>query len=218
MPKFTIIIPHYDGAVSDEFLRRCFECLRQQTCQDFDVLLFHDGPLSRPLPELPKVGTAVQLLVADKRANDCGHSLRRKGIEIARGDYIVHLNPDNVLYPQALATLVEAMAWPLQPSPSADMFENPKILVFAILMRGRLIGGRGGFWRNKEATERGSILTGIPPYAGFIDCMQLVAHRDIWQAVGGWYDLRPESDGLIYENMIAEQGARYVPAVLGEHW
>lgn len=218
MPKFTIIIPHYDGAVSDAFLLRCFDCLSQQTLQDFEVLLFHDGPLSRPLPELPKVGVSVQLLVAETRANDWGHSLRRKGIEIARGDYIVHLNPDNVLYPRALATLVDAMSWPLQPSPNAHQVENPKILVFAILLRGRMFNGRGGFWRDKGAHHRATIMTGIPPFLGFIDCMQVVAHRDIWRAVGGWYDLRPESDGLIYEKMIAELGARYVPAILGEHW
>lgn len=218
MPKFTIIIPHYDGAVGDDFLLRCFDCLRQQTLQDFEVLLFHDGPLSRPLPELPKVGVAVQLLVAEQRANDWGHSLRRKGIEIARGDYIVHLNPDNVLYPNALATLAEAIQRPLEPSPSEALAENPRILVFAILMIGRVYSGRGGAWRDRRANHCAMILTGIPPVRTMIDCMQVVAHRDIWQAVGGWYDLRPESDGLIYEKMIAEHGARYVPAILGEHW
>lgn len=218
MPKFTIIIPHFDGAVSDAFLLRCFDCLRQQTLQDFEVLLFHDGPLSRPLPDLPKAGVSVRLLVAETRANDWGHSLRRKGIEIALGDYIVHLNPDNVLYPQALATLDEAVSWPIEQAPDRRRAENPDILVFAILLRGRMFNGQEGFWRNQQATQRATIVTGIPPFLGFIDCMQVVAHRDIWRAVGGWYDLRPESDGLIYEKMIAEHGARYVPAVLGEHW
>ena len=218
MPKFSIIVPHYDGVVSDAMLLRCFASLAAQTCTDFDVLLYHDGPLSRPLPPLPDCGQGIRVIVTEARANDFGHSLRHRGIQEASGDYLLHLNADNLLYVQALATLAAAADAPVEPAPAAEMRDNPQVLVFAILMRGRRFNGRVGFWRDRHATQTGLIVTGVPPQSGFIDCMQLVASRELWTRIGGWYDRSEESDGLIYEQMIADHGARYVPAVLGEHW
>ncbi len=218
MPKFSIIVPHFDGVVTDAMLLRCFASLAQQSFDDFEVLLFHDGPLSRPLPDFAPCGRGVRVEATQVRANDWGHSLRHRGIGAARGDYIVHLNADNLLYPQALATLAAAADAPVEPAPKAEMRDNPQVLVFAILMRGRRFNGRVGFWRDRDGTHTGLIVTGVPPQSGFIDCMQLVARRDLWLHVGGWYDRSEESDGRIYQQMIADHGARYVPAVLGEHW
>ena len=39
-----------------------------------------------------------------------------------------------------------------------------------------------------------------------------------WREIGGWYDRSAASDGQIYSRLVRERGARYVPAVLGEHW
>jgi hypothetical protein len=218
VPQFSILVPHYDGVVSDAQLLRCLNSLAAQSLQDFEVRLYHDGPLSRPLPPLPRCGLGLEVVVAARRANDWGHSLRDRGIGEAGGDYIVHLNADNLLYPQALETLARAARLPVEPAPAPEMRDNPEVLVFAILMRGRRFNGRVGFWRDKGATHTGLIVTGVPPQSGFIDCMQVVARRQVWQALGGWYDRSEASDGLIYERLIAERGARYVPAVLGEHW
>ena len=218
MPRFSIIVPHFDGAVSDATLTRTMASLAAQTFNDFEVLLYHDGPVSRALPPLPQCGKGVRMFVTEQRANDWGHSLRQLGIEAAAGEYLLHLNADNLLYPSALGTLDAAARAPIDPAPTPEMRDNPDVLVFAILMRGRRFNGRVGFWRDRQATHTGLIVTGVPPQSGFIDCMQVVARRELWQRLGGWYDRSEESDGMIYERMIAESGARYVPAVLGEHW
>ena len=218
-PRFSVVIPHYDGSISDDLLLRGLHSLATQTLRDFEILLYHDGPLTRPLPDLAWLGDRLACAtVTENRHNDWGHSLRDRGIREARGDFVVHFNPDNVLYPRALATLDAAARAPVTPVPQPEYAENPEILIYAILMRGMVCNGRKGPWRNRYDTSRYLIYTGMPPILGAIDCMQVVISRRIWLEMGGWYDKAEVSDGRMYSKLIAERGARYIPEVLGEHW
>jgi hypothetical protein len=220
MPRFSVIVPHFDGSVTDGMLLRGLGCLARQTYGDFEVLLYHDGPLSRALPDLTALGLGARLrtTVGETRHNDWGHSLRDRGIRAATGDYIVHFNPDNVLYPNAFEVLDRYGRAPVPPVSRAELAENPAILVFAIAMRGMNFNGRWPIWRDPADPSRALIFTGIPPVPGLIDCMQLVATRAVWLEIGGWYDRSEKSDGTIYARLVEERGARYVPSVLGEHW
>lgn len=219
-PRYSIIVPHYDGTISDALLLRGLGSLAQQTFADFEVLLYHDGPLSRPLPELASLGLGerLQVEITGQRHNDWGHSLRDRGIAQARGEYIVHFNPDNVLYPKALEVIEHWSRVAVRPNPTPKMTENPDILIFAILMRGMSYSGRGALYRNTAWSDSVLLYTGLPATPGLIDCLQLVAKTAIWREIGGWYDRSLASDGLIYARLVEERGARYVPAVLGEHW
>ena len=218
-PRFSIVIPHYDGSISDELLLRGLHSLATQTYRDFEILLYHDGPLTRPLPNLEWAKPHLrQVVVTEDRYNDWGHSLRDRGIREARGDFIVHFNPDNVLYPRALAQIDAASRAPIPPVEDIGLRENPDILIYAILMRGMQSNGRVGAWRNRADTTKYLIYTGMPPILGAIDCMQVVIKRAIWLEIGGWYDKCEVSDGKMYSKLIKERGARYISEVLGEHW
>lgn len=217
-PKFTVIIPHYDRSVSDQEITRCLKCLSDQTFKDFEVRLFHDGPPLRELPNPENYPFKLFVEATPTRKGDWGHSLREIGMKAATGRYILHLNADNVLYPRALEYLNAASVAPVEGAPMVEMLDNPDVLVFAILMRGRSFNGRVGFWRNRNATHRAIISTGIPPIPDYIDCLQVVAARTIWEKVGWWYDKSEASDGVILPSMIQQFGARYIPAILGEHW
>jgi hypothetical protein len=218
-PHFSIVVPHYDGSISDDLLVRGMRCLADQAdAPPFEVLLYHDGPPSRPLPDLTFLGERLALVEpTEQRHNDWGHSLRDRGIRAARGEYIVHFNPDNVLYPQALARLAHHAALPIQPAPPGVLPENPAILIFAVLMRGMIVTKRA-IWRDRERTGRAALFAGMPARHSMIDAMQAVIRREVWLEIGGWYDKRETSDGYIYPPLIAARGARYVPEILGEHW
>jgi len=217
-PRFSIIVPHYDGSVSDASLLRGLNSLAAQSLRDFEILLLHDGPLSRPLPDLAKLNLpGLRFNASAQRHNDWGHSLRDAGIHAAAGEYVVHFNPDNVLYPNALEVLEAASREPVPPAPAAELAENPDILIFSILMRGMNYNGRGPIWRSRDPNKT-LVYTGMPPSHGLIDCLQLVARRSVWLEIGGWYDRSQTSDSAIYSRLVAERGARYVVALLGEHW
>lgn len=225
-PLFSIIIPHYEGSVTLALLQRALDSLHRQTCQDFEVLLYHDGPKRTPfeaeldLSRYPKIS---YLEATPQRYNDSGHSLRDLGIHRARGEYIIHMNADNLLYDFALERIVTTMQTPranLIDRNTGQVTDTNKndIVIFPVLMIG-VEGDGTKIWQNSRNDPRSAmVLTGHPCVPGFIDCMQLVMRRSLWLHYGGWYDKSTNSDGPMYQRFVQAHRARYVPAILGEHW
>jgi len=225
-PKFSVIIPHYDGSIQSEYLRRALDSLRRQTYQSFEILLYHDGPKRIPFAEeftLSHYPQITHLEETATRYNNYGHSLRDLGIRRARGEYILHMNADNILYDFALEKIVEAASQPrlniVDPATNQVLDTNGNdILIFAILMVGSESDGIRHWNDTRDDPRHGMILTGYPAVQNNIDCMQLVMRRDLWLRYGGWYDLTSDGDGFMYPRFVSENRARYIPAVLGEHW
>lgn len=212
-----MIIPHYDMSISDAVFKRGMDSLLAQKFQDFEIILLHDGPLSRPLPIDSYRHRINDVIVTDKRFGDWGHSLRDMGMRIASGEYVVHFNPDNVLYENAFAEIDYAIINRVVVDLPPEYRGDDGIYVFTILMRGMQTNGKIA-WRDLSNMGRFIILTGYPCIKNNIDCMQLVMKRELWLAYGGWYDKSQESDGYMYPRFISEHGATYIFNVLGEHW
>jgi len=226
-PRFSIIVPHYDGAVSDERFERGIQSLLDQKFKDFEVLIYHDGPVSRPIPTVWEKLERKSLNITQNRYNDSGHSLRDRGIREATGEYIIHFNPDNILYPNALEeinNLIEDKTYVILKGTSKGDAEivlgDTNIIIFPIIMIGHYRWGLRDFTgvRIKEDTKHGILLTGDPCLLGNIDCMQLVMKRNLWLLYGGWYDKQDCSDGIMYERFVKDNPARLCSKVLGEHW
>jgi hypothetical protein len=214
MPRFSVILIHYQGVISHREFCRCFQSLANQTYQDFELLTYHDGPLldtSLPMP------TPIRCM--DRRYNDYGHSLRDRGIREATGDYIVHMNGDNLLYPNAL----EEISREIDRAPRIFRTENNQpldtdnIIIYAIISHNMMRLGNQAM-KTTGHPEWQLILTGNPPRRWFIDAMQLVMKRSLWLAEGGWYDKSLEGDGIMYEKFAAKYGYRSVEKILGEHF
>lgn len=220
--RYSIIIPHYDRSIGDELLIRTLQSIDAQTEGRFEVLLYHDGHLSRPLPDLSWVRFPLRILISPKRYNDWGHSLRHQGIHAATGDYIVHMNADNILYPNALEEierLSQPDAYPTAVSSSGERWHiEPEIIIFPIYQMGWACDGKGLRRFDTGQQVYRVIMTGYPPVRGFIDAMQLVMTREKWLEYGGWSNRAADSDGIMYERFVLENGARYSDKILGEHW
>lgn len=216
--KFSIIVPHYDGSISDIVFERGIKCLLNQTLQDFEVLIYHDGPISRPIPDIWKsFGERAKLTITKIRQNDWGHSNRDRGIKEARGEYIIHFNPDNILYSNAIDQLSKTILEEERCNINNALIPSA-IVVFPIIMRGMRCNGKM-LWRNAKNVNRDyMIFTGYPPIKNNIDCMQLVMRTDLWRHFGGWKDKSVDSDGNMYPYFISQFGAKYCSEVLGEHW
>ncbi|MGE0722878.1 MAG: glycosyltransferase family 2 protein [Alphaproteobacteria bacterium] len=228
MPRFSVILVHFDGAVSDQELHRGLGALEAQTFRDFEILAYHDGPVSRDgfgaglAERYPHVRRVVS---TGARAADWGHSLRDRGIREARGEYLVHFNADNLLYPFALAEIDRTIRWQRDYLRNDDgvLFDSNDIVIFPILMRGMDADGRY-VWRDRNWQQRREplrnalICTGYPVELNFIDCMQLVMRRTTWLAEGGWSNREERSDGILYPRFVERYGAKYVNKILGEHW
>lgn len=104
--KLSVIIPFYN---SEAYLRNCLESvfLQQLDEKDFEVLLINDGSTDKSV-------TCVADLI-DTHANVClieqdnqGLSVSRNvGVDRAKGEYILYLDSDDRLLPNALHLLVQ---------------------------------------------------------------------------------------------------------------
>lgn len=213
MPLFSVIVVHYQGVIPRDIFARGIASLQNQTFKDFEILCHHDGPLLDPDAPQP-----VPIRCTERRFNDTGHSLRDIGMREARGDYIVHFNADNILYPHALETIAAEIRRPPRVfDRHGQVGDTDNIVIFPIIMQDYQRMGTHQV-RLPAGSGTGMIFTGNPPALGLIDCMQLVMKRELWLAVGGWYDKRAASDGMMYPDLAARFGYRAVCPVLGEHF
>ncbi len=246
-PMFSVIVADYEGSVSRAVFRRKMACLAAQTCKDFEVLVYHDGPKSTTYAQDVAgldVHPVTRFHITDARANDWGHSNRDRGIRAATGRWIIHTNADNVFYPQLIERLKAAAEGevrslvrrqkPVFVRSVLKRFDRVfgtatmgqqyfpatehEILIYAVLMRGLVPAGRA-YRRVRELAETHSLLFGgVPVEHGQIDLMQFVMRRDLWLHYGGWYDRHEESDGRMYMRFAKKHAVTAVPIVLGEHW
>lgn len=229
-PVFSIVMPHYDGAIPHDRFVRAVSCIKAQSYPFWELLIYHDGPVSSD--ELKSFTTKfgdkrIKFIATEQRFNDWGHSLRQMGINAASGDYIFNTNSDNVIYQNALAILAAYSFWPKRRVKMKSLVGavrehqmNPDVLIYGV----KMMGAFNYLNEHRTARAKGSeeaiqlILTGWPPNKYSIDAMQMVARKDIWKRYGGWNLKKEEADGELIENISRKEGYLVIPEVLGEHW
>lgn len=110
-PTFTVVVTDYEPSIPRELFLRKMRCLAEQTCDDFEVIVYHDGP--KAVPYAVEVAghpfhARTRFVVTERRANDWGHSNRDRGIREAAGIWIIHTNADNLFYPNLIERLKSA--------------------------------------------------------------------------------------------------------------
>ncbi|MBD3248796.1 glycosyltransferase [Candidatus Woesearchaeota archaeon] len=110
--KVSIIIPTLSkGNQADHFFKLkklLIKYLPNQTYHNYEAIVLCDG--SNPKVEnmvKSLKDRRIRLFISEKTLGFWGHPLTRKGIELAKGDYFVRMNDDNIPYKNYLAELVE---------------------------------------------------------------------------------------------------------------
>lgn len=231
MTYFSVIVPDYHESVSNERRIRCITNLLTSSFPYFEVHWIHDGPAPpsywRTINRVIGNDERFVLSCSERRFGNYGHSLRDLGIDKSSGKYIIHLNADNSLYPNAMEVLYRRSLGPHYSISAHDQEKkcipfhfNPGVMIYAIKMMGRMNVFSGSeLLRSKDYSGYiDNILPGWPPRFGKIDAMQLVAERRIWIERGGWHDLSMNSDGILLPEIADSFGYCIIPEVLGEHW
>lgn len=104
--KFSIIIPIYKV---EKYLLRCIESIRNQTFQDYEVILVDDGSPDR-CPEICDnlVKEDFRYKVIHKANQGLGYA-RNSGMEMATGEYIVFIDSDDYISRTALEDINESI-------------------------------------------------------------------------------------------------------------
>lgn len=223
--RFSIIVVDYDQSVKREYMQRAIRSIMQQSIDStqIEVILLHDGPKERPYQEElspDEYHSINSIVITDKRFNDWGHSLRDHGIRQAQGEYIIHLNADNILYSNALERLEfhADMNYPPIFDSKGNIKNKNNVLIFCLYMKGVVFCNDGFSRRPGQEDMYSIILTGVPTKFRNIDCMQLVMKRECWLKENGWHNRSRNSDGIMYPEFTQKYGARYIAELLGEHW
>lgn len=106
--RFSVIIPCYDNA---EYLSGCLDSLLAQTFPDWEAVVVVDGsPDECGAIAKGYAARDARIAVIDKPQNEGTHRARMSGVEAARGEYAVFLDPDDRLLPGALADIDAVLA------------------------------------------------------------------------------------------------------------
>lgn len=104
--KVSIVIPVYNKA---EYISDCLESLLQQDFDDFEIVAVNDGSTDdsgKICDEKATEDTPIRVIHTE---NGGVTAARRKGVEQAKGEYIMFVDADDKLLPNAIKTLYKAI-------------------------------------------------------------------------------------------------------------
>ena len=106
MPEISIIIPFYNARAT---LTRCIESLKSQSFQDFEAIFVDDGSTDGACEIIKKLAPSDARFIYIKKENGGVSSARNLGIEKSRGNKITFLDADDILLPEALKEMNNAL-------------------------------------------------------------------------------------------------------------
>lgn len=102
MVKFSIIIPVYNV---EAYLRDCLDSVLAQTCADWEAVCVNDGSTDRSLTILKEYAAKDKRIRIVDQTNGGLSAARNAGIRVAQGEYIILLDSDDWIVPDALERL-----------------------------------------------------------------------------------------------------------------
>ncbi|MFT3944226.1 MAG: glycosyltransferase family 2 protein [Ancrocorticia sp.] len=99
---FSVVIPVYNAEC---YLSDCLDSLDRQSFQDFEVVLVDDGSTDRSRSICEDYGRMRDMVKVISKENEGPFVARREGVAAACGEYIVPLDADDGLRPDALEIL-----------------------------------------------------------------------------------------------------------------
>ena len=185
-PSVAVITPTYkrDGKT----LHRCIRTVQWQSYPRVRHYICHDGPWSenKEVKALQAEYEDVVWWNTSERTNSYGAGVRQYVLDKIRDfDYLVHLDDDNVIFPDFIEEHVECL----------EENKDKAFSVCRIVHNGPLPSHMG---------EAPKIITGVPPVFRNIDTLQVVVRADAMRACG-WSQYTGEqgycNDGYTYQRL-----------------
>ncbi len=106
MPGISVIVPVYNA---ERYLKKCVESVRNQTFQDWELLLVDDGSKDRSREICDECAASDDRIRVLRKKNGGVSSARNMGLREAKGEYIAFLDVDDRYEFRFLETLWSAM-------------------------------------------------------------------------------------------------------------
>jgi len=115
MPKFSVIIPLYNG---EKYIARALDCVKAQTFKDLEVVVCNDGSPDASadiVNNYIRDNRGLQIKLVSQKNRGLGGA-RNTAIRNAEGEYMALLDQDDIWYPNKLERINEV----LEKDPSID--------------------------------------------------------------------------------------------------
>lgn len=107
MPLISIIIPAYNA---ESYLSRCLESIFLQEFENYEVIVINDGSIDGTAAILKEYSAKHPNLQVFTQENQGMATARNRGLAVAQGEYVLFIDSDDRLYPNALATLAPQLS------------------------------------------------------------------------------------------------------------
>ncbi|MBF8457735.1 glycosyltransferase [Kaistella sp. G5-32] len=104
--KFSILIAHYNNA---RYFKKCFDSLVAQTYSNWETIILDDGSREEEKVAIKKIiKDDVRFKYYENSSNQGVGFTKRKLIELANGEILGYVDPDDALLPSALQNSIAA--------------------------------------------------------------------------------------------------------------
>ncbi len=97
-PYFSVLIPTYNR---EQHIRQSVDSVLAQTWNDFELFVIDDGSTDGTQDALAQYGSRIHVIEQENQGPEVA---RNRAALQARGDYLVFLDSDDLLFPRALET------------------------------------------------------------------------------------------------------------------
>ena len=104
-PLISVILPVYN---MEAYLARCLDSVLNSTYQNLEILCVDDGSRDRSLGILREYEAKDSRIVVIAQANSGVSAARNAGLEIMHGDFVLFIDSDDFIHPQAISLLLQA--------------------------------------------------------------------------------------------------------------
>lgn len=103
MPRLSIIVPIYNV---ESYVGQCLESIRNQTFQDWECLLFSDGSKDGSINIMRSFAAEDDRFKIIEKQNEGYGTTCNRGIDMARGEWISIVEPDDFIDPHMYERLL----------------------------------------------------------------------------------------------------------------
>lgn len=100
--KISVIIPVYNV---EKYLEACLKSIKDQTFADYELILINDGSTDESLAIMCRYAEADERISIISQSNKGVSAARNLGLSVARGDYVLFVDSDDTILPNALECL-----------------------------------------------------------------------------------------------------------------
>lgn len=100
----SIIVPVYNA---EKYLEKCIESIIHQTYQNYELILVDDGSCDVSWEIIKKYADGFSKIKGFRKENGGPNSARKKGLEMAAGEYVMFVDADDYVDPDICERLLQ---------------------------------------------------------------------------------------------------------------